>query len=139
MPAGAAGIIASPDGKTVLVTDAQQPELAVIDASSDSLLGRVSLQDQQVPAQRVRWSPDGRHVVVTTMEQPLVTVLDGRLEHQSTFEVPAGPMGVAFASDGRTALVANHNAGQVTVIDLDDRRAMETFPAGKGIETLAYY
>ncbi|MBV9121283.1 MAG: hypothetical protein JOZ39_11300, partial [Chloroflexi bacterium] len=131
--------VASPDGRYVLVTHASSPVLSVIDTAADREIERVSLQDQTVSAQRVRWSPDGRHVVVTSMDEPLVTVFTQDLRQQATFSVADGPMGVAFALDGHTALVANHNAGQVTVIDLDARARKAELPAGKGVETLAFY
>lgn len=139
MPNGAAGIVASPDGQTVLVTDNKEPELAVIATASNSEVGRVRLRDQQCPAQRVRYSPSGDYVVVTSMEQPLVTVIDLTADDQATFTVAAGPMGVAFHPDGRTALVANHHAGQITVVDLESRRPTHEFAAGRGVETLAFY
>ena len=41
--------------------------------------------------------------------------------------------------DRRTALVGNHGQGTVTRIDLDTATVVNTFPAGKGVETLAYF
>ncbi len=48
-------------------------------------------------------------------------------------------MGFAFAADGKTALVGNHGEGTVTRFDLDSGTVLGTFPAGKGVETLAYF
>ena len=48
-------------------------------------------------------------------------------------------MGFAFATDGKTALVGNHGNGTVSRIDLETGTVVNTFPAGKGVETLAYY
>jgi sugar lactone lactonase YvrE len=48
-------------------------------------------------------------------------------------------MGVAFAPDGRTALVANHGAGRITVVDLEAGSPTADFAAGTGVETLAFY
>lgn len=123
----------------MLVTDGQEPALLVIDTQSDRLVDTVPLDGYAHPAQRVRCSPDGRFVVVTADQEPLATVLDSSLAHQSTFEVADGPMGVAFHPDGRTALVANHGAGRVTIVDLEAARPTGEFPAGVGVETLAFY
>jgi DNA-binding beta-propeller fold protein YncE len=136
---GAAGISASPDGKTVLVTDNREPYLYVIDARADKLLGRVELDGYSEAAQRVRWSPDGQHVVVTSTAEPVVTILDASLQRQRTATAGKGPMGMAFHPDGLTALVANHGGGTISVVDLVAGRTTGEFPAGKGVETLAYF
>jgi sugar lactone lactonase YvrE len=99
----------------------------------------VPLDGYAHPAQRVRCSPDGRFVVVTADREPLASVLEGSLARQSTFQVADGPMGVAFHPDGRTALVANHGAGRITVVDLEAGRPTGDFAAGVGVETLAFY
>jgi DNA-binding beta-propeller fold protein YncE len=104
------------------------------------LVDQVALDGYAHPAQRVRCSPDGRHVVVTADQEPLATVLSAAdLRAHTTFEVAPGPMGVAFAADGRTALVANHGSGRITVVDLEAARPLRDFPLGVGVETLAYY
>jgi DNA-binding beta-propeller fold protein YncE len=139
MPGGSAGICASADGQRVLVVAGQEPALAEIDTATDTLTRRVALAGHQRPAQRVRCSPDGRFVLVTSTEEPLVTLLDGQLERQTTFATAAAPMGVAFAADGRTALVANHGAGRITVVDLETGKPTRDFAAGVGVETLAFY
>jgi hypothetical protein len=36
-------------------------------------------------------------------------------------------------------LVGNHSQGTVTRFDLESTTVLKTFPAGKGVETLAYY
>jgi YVTN family beta-propeller protein len=48
-------------------------------------------------------------------------------------------MGFAFSADGKTALVANHGDGTVSVVDLEKAEVVRSFKAGTGIETLAYY
>jgi DNA-binding beta-propeller fold protein YncE len=58
---------------------------------------------------------------------------------QHTVTVGKDPMGFAFSSDGKTALVANHGDGTVSVVDLEQRATVSTFKAGTGIETLTYY
>jgi DNA-binding beta-propeller fold protein YncE len=136
---GSAGICATSDGLQVLVVGGQSPILWAIDTRSDDVLKQVALDGHTQPAQRVRCSPDGRSIVVTATEEPLVTLLSADLETHTTLEVHAAPMGVAFHPDGRTALVANHGAGRITVIDLESRTIQRDFACGVGVETLAFY
>jgi YVTN family beta-propeller protein len=136
-PGGSAGI--STDGINVLVVHALEPLLTEIDAATDAVTRRIPLRGHTKPAQRVRHSPDSHHVVVTSMEEPLVTIMDTSSEAQTAVPVAEGPMGVAFAPDGRTLLVGNHGAGRITVIDMDSRTVQADFPAGVGVETLAFY
>jgi DNA-binding beta-propeller fold protein YncE len=139
MAGGSAGIIASADGHTVLVVGGQAPVLSVIDTATDTLVRTVRLAGHEQPAQRVRASPDGRYVLVTATEEPLVTILSADCETQTTLEVAAAPMGVAFHPDSRTALVANHGAGRITVLDLEAKSIHHDFACGIGVETLAFY
>jgi len=139
LPGGAAGICASADGRQILVVTLDEPGLAVIDTASDTLVGRVRLADSTIAAQRVRCSPNGRFVVVTNNDESLVTVLSADLSSQTTFPTSASPMGVAFHPDGKTALVGNHGAGRITVVDLEAAAPLREFEAGVGVETLAFY
>jgi DNA-binding beta-propeller fold protein YncE len=136
---GALGLCASSDGRQVLVADGGEAALVVIDTASDQVVSTVRLEGYAHPAQRVRCSPDGRYVVVTADQEPLATVLSGDLERQVTFEVAPGPMGVAFGPDGRTALVANHGSGRITVVDLEAAKPVRDFACGVGVETLTFY
>jgi DNA-binding beta-propeller fold protein YncE len=139
LPGGAAGICASADGSRVLVVTLDEPGLAVIDTASDTLVDRVRLADSTIAAQRVRCSPNGQFVVVTNNDESLVTVLSADLSSQTTFSTHASPMGVAFHPDGKTALVGNHGAGRITVVDLEAAAPVRDFEAGVGVETLAFY
>jgi DNA-binding beta-propeller fold protein YncE len=111
----------------------------VIDTASDRLLRRVRLDGSTIAAQRVRCSPNGQFVVVTNNDESLATVLDASLSSQTTFPVSKAPMGVAFHPDGRRALVGNHGAGRITVVDLEAAAPIREFEAGVGVETLAFY
>jgi DNA-binding beta-propeller fold protein YncE len=140
IPSGALGLCATSDGQRVLVADGGQPAILVIDARQDTLVDSVPLEGYVHPAQRVRCSPDGRYLVVTADQEPLATVLSAAdPRQQTTFEVAPGPMGVAFHPDGRTALVANHGSGRITVVDLESASPLREFAMGVGVETLAFY
>ena len=48
-------------------------------------------------------------------------------------------MGVAFHPDGRTALISNHGAGKVTIVDMEAAAPVREFELGVGVETLTFY
>jgi DNA-binding beta-propeller fold protein YncE len=140
MPGGSAGISASADGQRIFVVAGQSPELAEFETASDMAVRRIRLRGHAQPAQRVRASPDGRFIVITSTEEPLVTILDSdNLDIQTTLRVADAPMGVAFGPDNRTALVGNHGAGRITVLDLEAHSVIRDFALGTGVETLAFY
>ena len=58
---------------------------------------------------------------------------------QRTVTVGSFPMGFAFAADGDTAIVGNHDDGTMSVIDLPRAVVTRTVPAGEGVETLTFY
>ena len=137
-PGGSAGIVASSDGRRVLVVHASEPSLTVIDVPSDAVVERIALRGHQKAAQRVRCSPDGQYVVVTATEEPLVTVLSGDLGQQTTLEVAASPMGVAFGADGRTLLVGNQGGADHGGGPGGGAGGARVRVRG-GVETLAFY
>ena len=140
-PNGTQGVVASPDGSRVLVMDNAEPVVLVIDTKTDTVVDKVTLEGNTRGGYKPRYSVDGSTIVTMTENPPLVNVLDARNLHgkQRVFPVGKDPMGFAFAPDGKTLLVANHGDGTVTVIDLKASKVTDTFKAGTGIETLAYY
>jgi len=139
IPSGALGLCATSDGARVLVADGGEPVIHVIETAADKLVDSVRLDGYAHPAQRVRCSPDGQYVVVTADQEPLATVLSADLKHQTCLEIARGPMGVAFHPDARTALIANHGSGRITVVDLPEASVVRDFPMGVGVETLAFF
>lgn len=145
-PNGTEGITVSPDGKRVLAADHMVPELIVIDTASDTVVDRIRLRDNPTIAAtkdhaiRVRYTPDGTRVVTSNYASAVVNLIDADdlRGPQQVLIVEKGPMGFAFAADGRTALVANHDIGTVSVLDLEGR-VLGDFDSGIGVETLAYY
>jgi YVTN family beta-propeller protein len=138
-PKGTQGIAASPDGKQVVVMDAAEPVVIVIDPATDRVVDRISLMGQTGGGYKAYYSPDGRTLM--TMVGSMVTILDtaNLRGPQRVLKVGASPMGFAFSADGNTVLAANHGDGTVSVIDLKKAQVIDTFRAGTGIETLTYY
>lgn len=141
VPGGTQGLAVSPDGRRVVVMAMAEPTAVVIDPATDTIVDRITLKDQKTGAYKAYFSPDGRHLLTMNSGSTAINVFDARdlKGAQHVIGVGKDPMGFAFSADGRTALVANHGDGTVTVVDLDTRQAVRTFKAGTGIETLAYY
>jgi YVTN family beta-propeller protein len=139
MPRGTQGITASPDGKRVIAMDIAAAEIAVIDSATDQVLDRIALANTTDPAYKAYYSPDGKWLL--TMAGSTISIFDAAnlRAPQRTVQVGASPMGIGFSADGKTALVANHGDGTVSVLDIATAKVTNTFKAGTGIETLTYY
>ena len=139
MPRGTQGITASPDGTRVIAMDFAQPLIAVIDTATDEVLDRIALANTTEPAYKAYFSTDGKWLLA--MAGSTISIFDATnlRAPQRTLRVGASPMGIAFSADGKTALVANHGDGTVSVVDLESASVTRTFTAGTGIETLTYY
>ncbi len=141
MPNGTQGIVASPDGKTVLVADFSEPFLHVIATAQDAEVDKVRVEGVDKGLYKVFFSPDGRRVL-TALPSGQINIFDAANLHAPQKVLKSAGtalMGFAFAPDGKTALVGNHGEGTVTRFDLDSGAVLGTFPAGKGVETLAYF
>lgn len=139
MPNGTQGVAASPDGKTVVAMDFAQPEMAVIDTATDSVVDRIRLDGAASGAYKAFFSPDGRWLL--TLAGSTVGVFDAQnlRAPQRVLTVGSFPMGFAFSADGKTAIVGNHGDGTASVIDLERAAVTRTVPAGEGVETLTFY
>jgi YVTN family beta-propeller protein len=139
MPRGTQGITVSPDGRRVIAMDLERPEITVVDTANDAVLERIALANTTDPAYKAYYSPDGKWLM--TMAGSSVNIFDAAnlRAPQRSLTVGASPMGIAFSADGKTALVANHGDGTVSVIDIAAATVTKTFKAGTGIETLTYY
>jgi YVTN family beta-propeller protein len=140
-PGGTEGIAISPDGRTVIAMDHTDPFLIVIDPKTDKVLDRVPLKDNSKGAYKLYFSPDGKRLLTMNMTEKSINVFDAAnlRGEQRVLQVGKDPMGIAFSADAKTALVANHGDGSVSVIDLEKMQVVSNFHAGTGIETLAYY
>jgi len=139
VPNGASGIGMSPDGQTVILVDAREPQILVVDTASDQVRSTIRLDGHEKAAQIARYSPDGRYLVVTSFEAPLATVFSGDLQSQALLHLGQGPMNMAFHEDGETVLIANHNEGSLAVCNLQRGEVLRTVRAGAGVEALSFF
>jgi YVTN family beta-propeller protein len=138
-PNGSAGVGMSPDGKTVILVDAQEPQILVVDTATDEVRATIGLDGHEQAAQIARYSPDGNHLVITSFEEPLATVLSADLASQALLHLGQGPMNMAFHEDGETVLIANHNEGSLAVCSLTRGEVLRTVQAGVGVEALSFF
>ena len=139
LPGELDGLGISPDGSVVLAVDGEEPQLYVVTTSDDVLHSTVRLKHHRKAAQIVRFSPDGRFVVVTSHDEALGTILSADLSDQRKIRLEKGPMDMAFHPDGKTVLIANQDAGSISVVNLETAEVIRTFEAGRGIETLSFF
>jgi DNA-binding beta-propeller fold protein YncE len=140
-PNGVQGIAASPDGKRVVAIDFTDPVLIVIDPKTDTVIDRIALKNQTKGAYKVYFSPDGAKLLTMSDAAGLINIFDATnlKGEQKVLTVGKDPMGFAFSADGKTALVANHGDGSVSIVDLQAGVITGNFHGGTGIETLAWY
>jgi len=141
MPNGTQGITVSPDGKRVLAVDYKDPKFMVIDTATDKIVDTVAVEKNQTGPFRVKYSPDGSRLVTCDSQAGLANIINIADLHgkQTVLTVGKTPFGIAFSADSKTALVSNHGDGTISAIDLPGAKVVNTFKAGTGIETLAYY
>jgi DNA-binding beta-propeller fold protein YncE len=140
-PNGTQGITVSPDGKWVLAADYSQPFLHVISTADDTEVDKVQLTGVESGLYKVFYSADGKRVLTALPSGQINMFNAADLHAPQRVLKSAGTalMGFAFSADGKTALVGNHGEGTVSRIDLETASVVKTFPAGKGVETLAYF
>jgi DNA-binding beta-propeller fold protein YncE len=141
MPNGTEGIVASPDGKTVLAADLTEPYVHVFSTATDIEVDRIQVQDAAGGVYTLFFDPTGRRLLAL-LASGQINIFDPADLHAPQRIVHSGGtalMGIGFAADGRTALVGNHAEGTVSSIDLQTAMLLKTFRAGRGIEALAYY
>jgi DNA-binding beta-propeller fold protein YncE len=141
MPNGTEGIVASPDGKYVLVADLTQPYVHVIATATDTEVDKIRVQGAEKGIYKIFYSPDGRRVLtcIATGQVNIFNAADLHAPQRAVQSAGTALMGIAFAPDGKTALIGNHGEGTVTQIDLETATVLRTFPAGKGVESLTYF
>jgi DNA-binding beta-propeller fold protein YncE len=143
---GSEGVMPTADGSRLVVIDNASNDLRAIDTRTDTEVDRVPLiscppsNPKRSRLAKLMFSPDGRYLVTTAYASALAWVIDAAdLRRQALVPVAKGPQGMAFQRDGRSVIVASHDSGLLTRIDLAEPRAVAAYDGGAGIEVLAYY
>jgi YVTN family beta-propeller protein len=160
--AGAEGIDITPDGSQVWVTNRAADTVTVIDASSLRIVREFGLAKAGDPESkpfpiRARCTPDGRHVLVSNANAADVAVfdrgglalerripmmlsaadLDGRL-FGGQFGGSSVPIGILIPPGGKRAYIANANADQVSVLDLESWKLIGNLKTGREPDGMAW-
>lgn len=160
--AGAEGIDITPDGREVWVTNRSADTVTVLDAASLEIVKELDLKDPDAPGAkpfpiRARCTPDGRHVLVSNANTAEVVVfdarsrellrripmklsaedLDGRL-FGGQFGESSVPIGILIPPDGKRAYIANANADQVSVLDLEEWKLVGNLKTGREPDGMAW-
>jgi DNA-binding beta-propeller fold protein YncE len=138
-PNALAGIGLSPDGRTIILVDAAQPQILAVDTASDEVTRRIPLRGHGKAAQIARYCPDGKYLVVTSHDEPLATIFSADLDTQHVVRIGEGPMNMAFHPDGRTVLIGNQDDGTISVVDLERAEVVRSVRAGMGVEALSFF
>lgn len=135
-------VTASPDGRTVVVTnygsrDAPGSTLTVLDVPGARVLRTIDVGVERRPHGVVY--VDGRRALVTAEGARALLVVDverGAVEAEIATGQEISHM-VAATPDGRRAFVANIGSGTVTAIDVAARRILAQIRTGEGAEGIA--
>ena len=127
-------IVFHPDGKTAWVVYDKSRDLGVIDAETRKLVRRVKIGGNPY---NLAFTPDGRYLLVldwasnTSNDEVIFYDLkeqkiDGRVE------VSTWPAHAIFSRDGKLVYVSGETAGDVTVIDVAQRKVVGRIIHGGG-------
>ncbi len=150
LPFGSEGLVVSPDGKTLVVCDRHENVLHIIDTATDKTLTRARIDGLPAlppgadPEGRVAFTPDGKWLVASYHGVDRAVQIDPKdWSVAKTYRAGKGPMGMGFnpREPGRVYLT-NHDAGTVSVIDLDKKLIVDTFATSAepvaGPETIVF-
>jgi hypothetical protein len=131
-----AGIAISVDGRTIVAVDDAEPNLFLIDATTENIR-TVPLQGFPKAAQIARYRDDFSLLAVSAVSCGVVSLIDPAFGEQTPIEVGSQPMDMAFRGD--ELLVACQGDGSVHVIDIPARKWKRSFQAGTGCESLGFF
>ena len=123
----------APDGNFAYVSLNAEDAVGKIDVAAQKLVGKATVGDGPI---QVYVSPDGRYLVVAnqgTEDAPSRTVsilATSTFEPVATLDSGAGAHGVVVDPSSRHAYITNIYGGDVSVIDLEERRVVARVPVG---------
>ena len=118
----------SPDGARLLVVNADNGTVSVVDTKERKLLREIRVGEKP---EGVTWIGKGPLAAVTVYKEDLVVFLDadsGKVVHKLAVEDE--PYGIVAAEDGSKAWVTHEYPGLVSEIDLRERKVLRKLPAG---------
>jgi YVTN family beta-propeller protein len=126
----AADVAATPDGKTVWVTNFGDGTVQPIDVASLTTGAPIAVGSQP---ERLAVSPDGTQLWVANQGSGTVSDIDlATRAVRHTVTVGSAPFGVAITPDSSRVYVANGGSASVSVIDAATGGVAATVPTGAG-------
>lgn len=146
---GTEGIAVTPAGDRLIVAENGTQSLIVVDPRSLEIIDRVPLRGAVLSSHKrsrlitLQMAPQADCLLSSNGVSGVVHIHPlNDLHDQRVVIVAKGPQGMTVSADGNRAIVANHDAGVATVIDLRGPHAGTAtawFEAGAGVEALTFY
>jgi len=125
----------SPDGKRLLVANADSGTVTVVDTSGLHKLHEIPVGEQP---EGVTWIGPGPLAAVTVYRQDQVVFIDAEKGQVILrLNVPDEPYGIVATRDGRRAYVSHEYPGTATEIDLVQRVVLREIAAGSRVRGIA--
>ena len=120
-------LIASLDGRTLIVAMSGSNELVLIDRTTGVESQRIEASDPY----QIGFSPDGKWFVAASIRLDRIDIYDAKT-FQLVHRLPAAtmPSHIAFARDSSVVFVTLQGTGRLTAIDLASGRDLWTVPVG---------
>jgi YVTN family beta-propeller protein len=120
-------LIASLDGRTLIVAMSGSNELVLIDRTTGIESQRIEASDPY----QIGFSPDGKWFVAASIRLDRIDIYDAKT-FQLVHRLPAAtmPSHIAFARDSSVVFVTLQGTGRLTAIDLASGRDLWTVPVG---------
>ncbi len=146
VPNGTEGIDSSHNGNWIYTSDHKLPRLLIIDTGKDEVKQTVDLRGYKEISfwedheMRVRTTLDDRYVVISGYKWDVAVIMEAaKPENQTLLSTKKGPMGFGFPPyDHNLVYMADHDSGSISVIDLKQKKFIDVFPCGTGVECLEF-
>lgn len=124
------GILASPNGQLLYVTESAINCVAVIETTNHRVLLRTKVAAG--PA-RMALTPTGNNLLVLNVPAGQVTVMSTLNQRVlGTVAVGSMPNSIAISSDSQRAYISNRMSNNVAVLDITKRQVVDTIVTGTG-------
>jgi YVTN family beta-propeller protein len=125
----------TPNGKRLLVANADNGSVTVLDAETTKALREIAVGDKP---EGVAWIGDGPLAIVAVYNDDIIAFVDtdtGKVVEK--LRVADEPYGIVVTKDGRRAYVTHEYPGTVSEIDVKERKVLREMKAGSMVRGLA--
>lgn len=120
----------TPDGKEVWAANSQKNSLTVIDVPARKVAAQFALPGEH-PI-RLKFTPDGKLALIPLSEQKKLLLYEVQSRKLlQTLDLPATPKVTAVSRDSRRAYIGSPDSDQVMVVDLENKKVLQSIKVGK--------